>query len=91
MAKLKVNVDEKWPIFSVEEADKDGPFVIELDDELYKQYLQIDYLYYSFQTRLQVLYESEQRKLSERCPYSFPKGSDIGEHLLNKIRTETSE
>jgi hypothetical protein len=90
LAKLKINVDEKWPIFSVEDADKDGPFVIELDDELYKQYLQIDYLYYSFQTRLQVLYESEQLKLRERCYECFEESAKITADTILNYKPEAS-
>lgn len=90
MAKLKVNVDEKWPIFSVEDADQDGPFVIELDDDLYKQYLQIDFLYKSFQTRLQVLYESEQTKLRERCYECFAESAKATADSILNYRPQAS-
>lgn len=90
MAKIKINIDEIWPVFTASDADKDGPFVVELEDDLYKQYLQIDYLYKSFQTRLQVLYESEQLKLRERCYECFAESAKATADTILNFKSKAS-
>lgn len=62
MIKVQVNIDEKWPVFTLEKNEKDGPFVLDINDEFYTEYCYVMYKYNEFQTRLGLIYEYEQRK-----------------------------
>jgi hypothetical protein len=86
LAKVKIEVDERWPVFTLEDEDKDGPYVIELDEDLYKQYLQLELLYQSFQKRLRVLYDSEYEKHRESSLECFEESSKrTADTILNYI------
>jgi hypothetical protein len=91
LAKVKISVDEKWPIFTAQHTNEEGPFIVEMDDDLYRQYLQINYLYYSFQTRLQVLYESEDFKLRERCLECFAESAKATANFILNYKAEPSK
>lgn len=86
MKKLEVIIDEKWPVFSLEEPNKEGPFVVEINEEFYKEYLYFKYKYTEFQIRLQLIYEHQQRIYTESCGYNVPEGSEPSEHKFNTIR-----
>ena len=91
LVKREIIIDEKWPVFTVEEPKKDGPFVVELNDEFYKEYLYFMYKYHEYQIRLQLIYEHQQRIYTESCGYRFPEGSDIHEYTPNKIGNDASK
>lgn len=60
LVKREIMIDEKWPVFWLEEPKKDGPFVIELNDEFYKEYCFIMYKYYQLQSKLKLIYDEQQ-------------------------------
>ena len=91
MVKVIVEIDENWPVYTLEEEVKDGPYVIELDDDLYKQYLQLEFLYQSFQKRLKVLYDSEYDKLRERSFECFAESAKVTATTILNYSAETSK
>lgn len=91
VVKVIVEIDEKWPIYTLEEENVDGPYVIEFDDDLYKQYLQLEFLYQSFQKRLKVLYDSEYEKLRGRSFECFAESSKATADTILNHRSETSK
>lgn len=62
LVKREIMIDEKWPVFTLEEPKRDGPFVVELNEEFYKEYCYFMYKYHEYQLRLQVIYEHAQRE-----------------------------
>lgn len=91
MVKVIVEIDEKWPIYTLEEENVDGPYVIEFDDDLYKQYLQLEFLYQSFQKRLKVLYDSEYEKLRARSFECFAESAKATADTILNHSSEASE
>ena len=94
LVKLQINIDEHWPVFSLEKPkDEDGPWVTEINDDFYKEYLYFMYKYHEYQTRLQVIYEHQQRAVSKTvCGYNVPEGSVIDDQYeLNTIRHDASK
>ena len=73
--------------------NEDGPWVTEINDDFYKEYLYFMYKYHEYQTRLQVIYEHKQRAVSETvCGYNVPEGSVIDDQYeLNTIRNDASK
>jgi hypothetical protein len=85
--KLKIDVDEEWPVFTAHETIIDGDFVVEVDEQFYKEYLWFCYRYHSIQEKLKDMYDKELRRLTGKSIYRFPKGTPIDEHTeLNRIR-----
>lgn len=62
MVKREIIIDEHWPVFTLEEPKRDGPFVVEINEDFYKEYCYFMYKYHEYQTRLQVIYEHAQRE-----------------------------
>lgn len=87
MVKREIIIDEKWPIFTLEEPNKDGPFVVELNDEFYKEYCYFMSKYHEYQTRVQLIYERQQRLYT----LSVPEDSKIHSNTFNGISNESSK
>jgi len=85
--KIKIDVDEQWPVFTADEVKNDGQFVVEVDDHFYRHYLYICYRYHVLQSQLKEMYESEQKRISRHCPYCFEKGAEAARYDLNRIRS----
>jgi hypothetical protein len=94
MVQRQVTVDEKWPFFELIEP-KEGfeDYQYDIPDTMYSEYCYIMYRYHEFQLKLQALYESGNRKLSERiCGHSIPKGEQPDtEYEFNKIRNDVAQ
>jgi hypothetical protein len=89
LIKKQINIDETWPVFSLDEPkQEDGLFVVEINEEFYKEYLYFHYKYHEYQLRLQAIYEHKQREVNDRLGYRFPEGTECcREFEPNKIRS----
>lgn len=89
MIKREISLDEKWPVFTLDKPkNEDGPWVVELNEEFYKEYCFFMYKYHEYQTRLQLIYEHRQRELSQQsCGFRVPEGFEPDKDFtLNTIR-----
>lgn len=93
MAKLEINIDEHWPVFTLDKPkNEDGPWVVEVNDDFYKEYLYFSYKYHEYQTRLQLIYEHHERSINEKLGYRFPEGTECcRDFKLNTIRAKPTE
>jgi hypothetical protein len=89
--KLKIDVDEVWPIFTCDETKEDAPFVVEVDVQFYKEYLWFFYRYHKIQNQLKVMYDEQLRKHTGRSIFRFPEGSEVEPIELNRIRNAVTE
>ncbi len=62
LVKIKIDIDEKWPIFSAKKVKNDGPYTVEISSDFYKQYLWFCLKYHEFQTQLKEIYEIEKER-----------------------------
>ena len=93
MARLNINIDEKWPIYSLDEPiNPNAVSVVEINDDFYREYLYFTMKYQEYQERLHVIYEHQQRVISELCGYRFPEGVEPDkEYKLNRIRDDAPQ
>jgi hypothetical protein len=94
LVKLEINIDEHWPVFTLDKPkNEDGPWVTEINEDFYKEYLYFMYKYHEYQTRLQVIYEHKQREVNHTvCGYNVPEGSVIDDqYRINTIRNDASK
>ncbi len=79
LVKREINIDEKWPVFTLDEPrNENGPFVVELNEDFYKEYLWFSYKYHEYQARIQVIYEHQQSEFNKQnVGYRFPEDSVI--------------
>lgn len=90
MIKKTITIDEKWPVFSLEDPNSENdPFIVKLNEEFYKEYLYFKLKYHEYQLRLQVIYEKAQRDFNHNAiPYRFKEGTEYSRDFeLNKIRS----
>jgi len=67
--KIQISIDEKWPVFTLERPKNESdPFILEINEDFYKEYLYFSYKYHEYQTRIQVIYEHHQRENNEYVP-----------------------
>jgi hypothetical protein len=72
--KLKLIVDEKWPIFSLEKPDNSGYNEIDIPEEEYAEYASIMRQYALLQLKLGILYDHKRADCQERIRKDlFPK------------------
>lgn len=89
--KLKISVDEVWPVFTADESKEDAPFVVEVDEQFYKEYLWFTYRYHTIQEQLKVMYDDQLRKHTGRSIFRFPEGSEVEPIEFNRIRNDVAE
>lgn len=93
--KCQISIDEKWPVFTLEHVrNPNDPFVVDLNEEFYKEYCHAMFKYHEYQLRIQAIYEHQQSIVNEQiCGYTVPEGSIVDtEFKPNTIRThEISE
>lgn len=90
LERLEINIDEKWPVFTLDKPrDGNGPFVVDLNEDFYNEYLYFSYKYLEYQARIQVIYEHQQSEFNnQNVGHRFPKDSviDTESIKLNVIR-----
>lgn len=69
---VMVDIDEKWPIYSLRVGDGNGSIYI--PEELFEEYTRIQLEYYNMQKILGESYD-EQSSRSNTCGRRFPKGT----------------
>lgn len=88
MQKVKISVDEIWPVYSIDKVDasaKNDQFEIEIPDEIYKEYVWTMCRYNLLQEHLKRYYDEATRRDSEESPRCFSEGSICEQHSFNKI------
>lgn len=92
MVLYQIKISEDWPVFSLVPPKESSEFwLVDIPDEIYKEYVEIELKYLQMQCILQVMYERKQRQHSAECPYAFPKDYFTkSPHEFNKIRSEAT-
>lgn len=88
--KCQISIDEKWPVFTLEHVrNPNDPFVVDINEDFYKEYCCLMYKYHEFQIRMQLIYEHQQSNINKQvCGYTVPEGSIVDtEFKPNTIRT----
>lgn len=87
--KCKISIDEKWPIFSLENLRyENDPFVVEINEEFYKEYCYFMSKYEEYQSRIRVIYEQQKLAFNEQnVGYRFPKDTIVDtEFRINSLQ-----
>lgn len=88
MIKVQIDVDEVWPVFFLERTEEDGPDIVEVNEEFYKEYLYFTLKYKEYQSRIKLIYDHRERELSQQsCGYRIPEGFEPDkDYAINKLR-----
>lgn len=88
LVKLNIDIDEKWPIFSLDSPENpNGPWVVDVDDDFYRQYCANFRKFQEIQINLQRIYAKQRRIIAEEsCGYRIQKSGEIdAEFKSNRI------
>lgn len=86
MVRVKITLDERWPVFSLVQIESHEPSPFEATDSFYEDYLQIMSNYHTLQKKLKDLYDSETHDSErESCPDSVGQSLQPSELCGSKI------
>jgi hypothetical protein len=91
LVKREINIDEHWPVFSLEEPrNENSPFVVELNEDFYKEYLYYTHKCYEYQTRIKLIYDHQQLRFNKKNNGDFfPEGSVIDtQYSISNVRSD---
>ncbi len=71
--KCKINIDERWPIYFIDESYQGG-LQVQLNEEFYKEFIEISKKYEEYQERMALIYD-EQERIDDESGLIFPEGT----------------
>ncbi len=78
--KFKVNIDEEWPVFTIDKIKnprKNEPYEVEISQELYDEYILVMASYDDLQLKLKGLYDKCTNRVARSFDFRVPEDREV--------------